>query len=208
MAGDAQDAGARYSSLVMIITGCARSGTMRISQAIEAAGIICPHEPEVNKPLYRYKVFVSWLAAHSATSEDIVWHVTRDPILVAASLKRAEVFGRHIQNEYIDIAIDTIGDDFLDSSIPELDYWLDWNLTIESCHPVYRFDTASFSVRDIMRVSALIGEKADITDEVRETISAKHINTGGNEYIGFDLSKYKRLPELRDMCARYGYAIP
>lgn len=81
----------------IVVTGCGRSGTGSLAEALTAAGVPCGHEEVfgVNGPVDwgNLQADASWFAAGMTLPADVgIIHVVRNPLAVAASLYRIGLF--------------------------------------------------------------------------------------------------------------------
>ena len=156
------------------ITGCPRSGTHYLQMVLVEAGLKCTHEtvlsPEgVNLELYpECQADVSWCAPrsfHMLHPDDIVWHVTRNPFHVARSLRNMEVLDAR-QGVHFKCIDRVLGKRFLESSIPEFDFWILWNTIIE------RRAEHRFRVEDVnLNLVKMIGQRLGWTTDQLHALS-------------------------------------
>ena len=200
----------------LIITGCPRSGTHYLYNVFNQAGFFTTHEtmlsPEgINRDLYKNPnaVDISWCAPRSFQNlepSDVVMHVTRNPLLVARSLRNMEVMDAR-QGVHFKCIKYVLGTRFLDSSIPELDFWILWNKIVEQ-RAMYRFRIEDFNFPRLKAIVEYMGWQVEMTPQVLRAIEER--DKHGCQFrdpVDFDLKSYESIGELAYMSCKYGYKL-
>lgn len=199
----------RKKERILLVTGCARSGTSFTSRILRNAGLDIPHE-EMGKD-----GAVSW---YLATQPDYrkrrinlkkyyfahTFHQTRDPLKTISSVYFAE--NLHSWNY---ILKHTPEISFRDSHLVKCaKYWYYWNLKAEKC------SEWSFRVEDIEQVLQEMPSRLGIDLlPVDLQNQPKNMNSMGEhpDFSWTDLEKELPLDlyeNIIQMAKRYGYTVP
>lgn len=196
----------------LIITGCARSGTLYIAEVLRALGFDAGHErlysPTRAGPVAPQTVEVSWLAAPHRIDGALVVHQVRHPLKVVASLLARGTFresGRRVRyGQYAARWCPRIRHE-ADELNRCLRYWLDWNALVRA--DVFWHVEA---IRPDMLEAVLHGTGREPQRPAAEALSCVPCDThhapGRRELTWEDLTDRPLAKDARRRAQEYGYA--
>ena len=202
----------------LLITGCGRSSTKRVSQIFKSAGFSTGHEEAVSYSgihpvLYKENdVEVSWLVpAYIDTIRKRylgvpILHLMRHPLSIAASFKKLDFFNPRSIGAHLSTVKSILGD-VTKSTHPELDYVIGWTKLVESIRTdVIKAEDIN-TVEDVYKLFNLADSTHIVpVDEVALTLGVRGVNSVGKpEPYSYD--GYNCMDDLKELCNRYGYTL-
>lgn len=189
-----------------VIVGSGRCGTGWIAQVLAAAGIRCGHEGWFNPLDQRADDLdgdASWCAIpHLDTFDGLVWHQTRHPLAVIASLAAVPLWG-----PYAALAAQLVDPDATEPYEAETALWVALNEACEG-HATRRWQVEEVDAELICELAARLGIPVDplaAKTAVADTPPDTNAHNGGLEVRWSDLPDIPASARLVHLAVRYGY---
>lgn len=195
------------SEKLILVTGCSRSGTTFMAEALMASGLDVRHENigrdgSVSWPMAVNDTYSPWGPPFQEGVYKHIFHQVRDPLKTIASVMATE-----LPRSW----------DFIQKHIPQIQrtdsllvksvkYWIYWNRFAEAkAEMTYRIEDVAQVYAEIGR---RIGRKLDPADLSRISTTTNHRYDYTHVYTWDELQEILPIElfiELRDQAIRYGY---
>lgn len=190
-----------------VISGSGRAGTGYIAAVLGAAGIVCGHEAWFNPQGEQTSGLVgdaSWCAVPDLGGyQGIVWHQTRHPLRVIASLAARPLWG-----PYADLAAELVGVDPAGALEAATALWVATNEACER-HATRRWQVEEVDDDLILELAARLGVLVDpvaAKAAVNDTpLDVNAHNDAGVEVGWADLPDTPVAARAVQLAVRYGY---